>query len=149
MSEQPTGDCQAPTIGEQLPAIQSLAALASTFSALPAAYIVVSGVCLDRFDLQVETPADFEVWREALQVAPEAVEFHSYGGGSWLELRTVFHGTRVHVTGHGLYVGVEVAKVSPTEDANWQDDAVPPLAAAGPVAPVEVRTLADMPGGAM
>jgi hypothetical protein len=140
MSEQPTGGRSAATIAEQLPAIESLAALAGMLGHLPGAYFTMHHVFANRLDVQADSPADFEVWREALQVPAETVELHTYKGGTWLKARTTFHETEVELTSHGLLIDPDDAKSTPQQDAERrraarldvqrhevEDPAVPPL----------------------
>lgn len=157
MSEQPTHPPVPGTLGSQMPALQTLVALADFCGSLPTPYITVSGVYANHVDLQLDNPADFEVWRTALQIPPAAVELHAYRPESWLAATTVVRGITVVLAGHGLLLAVEDARKSPVEDAQQraasvdaqryevEHEAEPPLA----VALVEVRPLADMPGGAM
>jgi hypothetical protein len=145
MSEQPTGGRSAATLAEQLPAIESLAALAGMLGHLPGAYFTMHHLFANRLDVQADSPADFEVWREALQVPAETVELHTYKGGTWLKARTTFHGTEVELTSHGLLIDPDDAKSTPQQDAEDDAEEAPlnrdgypvltgPLPAAEPVA---------------
>jgi hypothetical protein len=63
------------TLTIQQPALKALAAIALAFPHLPAAGIHLSTIYPDQIDVDLHDDlSDFEAWREALDIAPDAVE---------------------------------------------------------------------------
>lgn len=105
------------TVADQRTAIGALAGLAGMFGHLPAGYIGVDSAPHGYVSLSLATPADMEAWREALGVAPSAVELFARRGNVWLTMDASFLGATVHVSMHQVPVSFEAASVSPAEDA--------------------------------
>lgn len=68
------------TLREQRPALRALSRLAELHPELPSVYI--AGI--RELDVQVQSAAAFEVWREALSVGPDAVDIHAWKTGETL-----------------------------------------------------------------
>lgn len=126
----PTG-----TLADLASAIEALASLQSTFPTLPTLRVALphNGASLD---LQAGTPGAFEQWRAALEIPPATVELHAYYDAAWLHVRTEAQGVAAILTGHGLPITAEQARTQQEPDG------------IRPVAPIDVRTLADATGGA-
>lgn len=105
------------TIGEQATAITALTGLCETYGRLPAAYITVNTTHGSRLDLQLDGPNDFEAWREALNAPAGLVSWHVYNASVWISVDAEFHGAKIRLSGHNVPVPLEIAKVSPAEDA--------------------------------
>lgn len=91
-----------PTLAEAAPVFTALAGLATTFGHLPIPYVVVQRTSDLEVGLQLETPGDFEPWREALGIASEAVEVRGNQESSWLRAVTTHLGMQLTLTAHGL-----------------------------------------------
>lgn len=146
------------TIGDQFAGVRAVAWLTESMSHLPAAYITIPSHSITAVRFGLRSTPDFEAWRAVFQVPAELVELHTYGVNSWLSMTIAVHGAEVMFAAD-VDVLPEFAVRSPAEDAAFQaamlvqrheleDPAEPPLPGAQPVEQVEVRTLADMPGGA-
>lgn len=105
------------SIGEQRPAVDALVRLAAMFGTLPPAYITVTTTARNQVDLLLDSPHDFEVWREALGVPTDSVSWHVHSGSVWIAAAIEVHGAVVKMSGHGVPVSSELAKVSPAQDA--------------------------------
>jgi hypothetical protein len=90
-----------PTFAEQEAAVLALAAMAEAFPYLPVAEIHLPWVYpgLLRISLH-DTAADFEAWREALNIPARAVELHQFKGSSWLAAAGAFSCASVELSGH-------------------------------------------------
>ncbi|MGW1122829.1 hypothetical protein ACWD5B_37920 [Streptomyces tanashiensis] len=95
---------QAQPISTQASSFAALLALTDKFGALPSGYITIHNTDHARVGLQLETTAEFEVWRAALQIASEDVELRSWNGSTWLQADGTFQGVTVHLTGFGIEV---------------------------------------------
>lgn len=87
------------------PAVDVVDALTAKFPHLPAGYIAVSTVYPDRVELSFHySLSDFETWRQALRLAPGAVDIHAQGHGasrSWcLQAEGSFAGVGVRLVGY-------------------------------------------------
>lgn len=99
-------------LAQQALAAEALVGLTMMFGHLPAPFVTVHLphlVQLAQLDFQLETPADFEAWRTALQLAPAAVTLHAYRSSTWLATETVFRGVCLKLTGHNLPLTEEQA----------------------------------------
>lgn len=153
MSETPT-----PATGGQRSAVALLAEFVAAFPDLPAPSIVVHAHSELGLALQLMRGCDVEAWRQALGIDPALMRLSLYVNVAWLE--TAVQVGPVLVQLHGdVPLPPDRAARTPLEDAAFQaamlvqrheleDPAEPPLPGAQPVELVEVRTLADMPGGA-
>ena len=97
------------TIADQAPAFVALAALADAFGNLPSPYIVVHSSGPVSIGLQLRSPAAFEMWRVALQIAPNGVRLLTHEDAVWLAASTRLRGVSVDVTGFGMPVTTEQA----------------------------------------
>ncbi|NJP42307.1 hypothetical protein [Actinacidiphila epipremni] len=151
MSDQPTG--RPPTIGDQLPALRAATWLATTAADMPPVRIGVGPRVGVR--IVVESPAALERWRALLAVAPAAVELHAYPGSVWLSVSLSIAAVPVEFT-CDVDVPYGVAVRTPAEDAERRrraallvqrhdvdDPAVPPLAVAPPVEPIDTLACCD------
>ncbi|MFZ3494582.1 hypothetical protein ACODT5_15385 [Streptomyces sp. 5.8] len=91
---------------EQAPAINALAALVEAHGHLPLPFISLYS-SLGVVSLQLDTPAEFEAWRCALDIPPSVVTLHAYAGSTWLAATSLFLGVKLQLSGHGLPVTVE------------------------------------------
>jgi len=97
-----TGTCR-----DQLPAIAALLDLVRQHDGLPAPYITVQQPMPEhhfypRFDLQLDTPCDFEQWRSALSAPASNVKLHATTSSTWLCVDTTFEGIHVHLSGFNV-----------------------------------------------
>jgi hypothetical protein len=67
-----------PTIAAQATALHVLAHLADAHPDLPGAYVVTHSVFPKQVDIQLDSPADLETWRETLGVTTDAVALRHY-----------------------------------------------------------------------
>ncbi|MCK8438016.1 hypothetical protein G3I77_34910 [Streptomyces sp. D2-8] len=84
-------------------ALRSLRLLAVDFSHLPAPDVQVSPVFPDRLELGFHRGLpDFEVWREALGISPDAVVYREQGDGRTRVLKASadFAGSALELTGY-------------------------------------------------
>jgi len=137
LKNNPIGSPYPTTISEQQPAIDALMALTALFGSLPPAYITVTDTAGNHVALQLDSPHDFEVWREALRIPPGSVSWHVFNASVWISASTEVYGAVVGLSGHNVPVSSEVAKVSPAEDAERHqlDDAAEAELAADPGLP--------------
>lgn len=92
-------------VSVQRSAVQLLDRLMSEHPELPSAYIVIHQPWRgkpSRLGLQLSTPTDFELWRVALGIRPDAVELEEYGPGSWVQAAGVRDGLHLEITAHGI-----------------------------------------------
>jgi hypothetical protein len=158
MSEQPTENNRYATISQQALAVDAFAALMRTFPSLPAVSLTIHSYAPAEMWAQPDTAADVEAWRVALQVPPSEVRLYVYASYCSLEFDGFALGVKVKVF-TSTSLAPHLAEVSPQVDAERQaaalveqpqlveDAEVSPLPFE-PVAPIEVRPLAEMPGGA-
>lgn len=105
-----------PTLAsEQGAVITALSMLLAEFSDLPPAYVVVYPRARGGFMLQLDTPQDAEMWREALGVDSQDILLKASGGMAWTQVDTHYRGVRVHLTGHGVPLTVEMATAPQAE----------------------------------
>lgn len=102
MSTQITARPTGPTLAQQTPAFDALAALTETFGHLPIPYVTVHVTLPAHFDLQLGSPQGFEQWREALDIDSALVELHSCNGAIWLSADCEFHGVRLNLSGFNV-----------------------------------------------
>jgi hypothetical protein len=107
----------AATFGEQAPAIDVAAWLATTFGHLPPAYMSINATFPDRLTLQPGSLPAFELWRKTLQIPAESVVLQPYIGDSSLTVETTIHGVFVQLYVSGVLLTGDVARVSPGEDS--------------------------------
>ncbi|MEU2333950.1 hypothetical protein ABZ608_10100 [Streptomyces sp. NPDC013172] len=97
------------TLGEMTPALRALRLLAAEYSHLPAPFVHLSPIDAARLELSLhdvdltsDTFAVFEVWREALGIAPDAVIFRVQGNSRTRVLRAEgsFGGAEVALTAY-------------------------------------------------
>ncbi|MGP3752169.1 hypothetical protein [Streptomyces sp. IBSNAI001] len=115
MNDNSTDFGQLGSIAEQAPAFEALDLLVSMFPDLPAAYITTYAKSYAGLAAQLNTPAEFEAWRTALQIPTEAVDLHGDSAGGWLAAETTVRGVLLRITGHGLTVTREQAEPQPRE----------------------------------
>lgn len=108
------------TLADQQSAAAALAALAETFGHLPGGHIGMCDSPRNYLSVSLRSPSALEAWREALKIAPAAVEFHTYNDSVWLAMDATFRGVMIHVSMHDMPISFEVASVSPAEDAARQ-----------------------------
>jgi hypothetical protein len=158
MSEQPTENGRYATIAQQAPALDAFASLMRTFPSLPAVSLTIHSYGPAEMWAQPDTAADVEAWRVALQVPPSEVRLYVYASYCSLEFDGFALGVKVKVF-TSTSLAPNLAEVSPQEDAERQaaalveqpqpvEDAAAPPQAFEPVPPIDVRPLAEMPGGA-
>lgn len=89
------------TLADQRPAMDALAQIAAAFEHLPAACFGLGDIYPDRLDISVHDDlGHFEVWRCALGIAVDAVEFGTFGTKMYLVGRGSFAGATVKLTGY-------------------------------------------------
>jgi hypothetical protein len=133
-----------PLVADQRPAIGALTALAGMFGALPAGHLTIYRGYPGLIGLSLDSAADLEAWRAALNFAPTSVELHAHNGATWLTLSGEFFGATLNAHMHQLSLSFEAAAVSPAEDATrfrvgqlaeqrhqLEDEAEPALCVAG------------------
>ncbi|MEU0165498.1 hypothetical protein ABZ214_08590 [Streptomyces iakyrus] len=84
-------------------ALRALRLLAVDFSRLPAPDVHLSPVFPDRLELSFHRGLpDFEVWREALNISPDAVVYREQGDGRTRVLKASadFAGAELELTGY-------------------------------------------------
>ena len=74
-----------PTISAQTAALHVLAHLADAHPDLPGAYVVSHSVFPKQIDIQLDSPAYLETWRDTLGVATDAVALKHYDARHHLE----------------------------------------------------------------
>jgi hypothetical protein len=82
-----------------------LTELVVQFGDLPAAYITIHQPwkgAASKLDFNIDTPTDFEQWRIALGIAPDAVSLHPHSRESWVAASTVRDGITIHISAHGI-----------------------------------------------
>lgn len=92
------------TLGGLAVALRALRLLAVDFSHLPAPDVHASPVFPDRLELSFHCGLpDFEVWREALGISPDAVVYREQGDGRTRVLKASadFAGAALELTGYG------------------------------------------------
>jgi hypothetical protein len=97
------------TLAQQARAAEALVGLTRMYGHLPAPTIRIHATDTAT-DLTLEAPTEFEMWRTALQVAPDAVALHAYATSVWLVAEAVFRGVRVYLYGYGVPLTVEQAR---------------------------------------
>lgn len=98
-----------PQTSELVPAAEALVELACMFGRLPRPYVMFHTSYV-RIDLQLDSPAGFEAWRTALQIAPGDVQLKEFQGNTWLAADGVYRGVPVWLTGHGLSLSAEAVE---------------------------------------
>lgn len=89
-------------VAAQKSALAALATVARTFGHLPAAEFHVSRVYPDRLSIRLYSNlTEFEVWREALGIPVDAVEYRTQPGDSVLTAITPWGGAIVELVGYG------------------------------------------------
>ena len=86
----------------QRPAFDVLVSLAAQYPTLPAGYVTLMahpGGYLGTLDLQMDTAADFEAWRDALEIPTDGITLNSASTHNWLEGTTTVLDVTVKVTG--------------------------------------------------
>ncbi|MFE5090643.1 hypothetical protein ACFRCI_09610 [Streptomyces sp. NPDC056638] len=108
-----------PSLAQQAPAAEALMGLAQMAGDLPAAYIVIHASMPVHIAVQLDTPAQFEAWRTALQVPAESVEMLAEPSADmvWLATDMVVRGVAVRLTGHGVALSPETAEILPSVTA--------------------------------
>lgn len=88
-------------ISAQTPAFDILVSLATQYPTLPASYVTLFAFSSDRLDLgfQMNTGADFEAWRDALEIPVETVSLHTGSSHTWLAAATTISGVPFKLTG--------------------------------------------------
>jgi hypothetical protein len=89
-----------------VPMAEALLALASTFGHLPVPYVTITR-SEPELGLLTDAVGDFELWRAALLIAPDAVELVNSGPNSWLAVDGFAHGAPVHLTCHSIALPIE------------------------------------------
>ncbi|MEU6275784.1 hypothetical protein ABZ871_25730 [Streptomyces populi] len=81
--------------------MRALRTLAAEYDDLPAPTVGVTPIYPERLDLSLHNGlGEFEVWRAALGIDPEQVEFREQAGDTWL------------LRGTALYAGAEVRLIA-------------------------------------
>lgn len=106
MTAQPTQ-----TLADQMAAFDALGQLAASYPHLPQPYVTVSSIGC-RVGVQLSSPAEFEVWREALGIDALSVELKEFRAEVWLEADGVFAGVQLHLAGFGVSVPAPVEAVA-------------------------------------
>src|ERR1044071_9165104 len=97
------------TLADHASAIQTMAHLQETFPGLPSPFVTLNlGATVD---LQLGTPDAFEQWRTALEVPAAGTELHVYSDGVWLQAVTAVQGVTVGLSGHGLPITADQARI--------------------------------------
>lgn len=109
MSTQITVPPAAP-IGEKTEVFEALTVLSYAFRDLPTPYVTIHSTKRSGFDLQMESPQDFELWRAALGIDSAAVELKSGSGSVWLDADFDFRGIPASLSGFGVSLSREVAE---------------------------------------
>ncbi|MGW1158467.1 hypothetical protein ACWD5Q_06740 [Streptomyces sp. NPDC002513] len=94
-----------PDVGQMRFALDLIRWYSIHFPELPAPYAVVQAhPSRTVLGLQLDSPAHFEMWREALEFDAENVELVTNGNSSWLRLEqeTCWFQVVVQLTGHGV-----------------------------------------------
>ncbi|OII64625.1 hypothetical protein BJP40_20010 [Streptomyces sp. CC53] len=91
-----------PVLADQAPVFEALTSLRQMFGHLPAAYLTVHTFHGSTLGIHLDSPAAFEAWRTALQVAAESVELLGASSNCWLSADAVFRGVSIRLTGHGV-----------------------------------------------
>ncbi|MFJ9374389.1 hypothetical protein [Streptomyces sp. NPDC101455] len=88
-------------ISAQQPAFDVLASIAAQYPTLPAGYVTLLAFSSGRLDLdfQMETGADFEAWRDALEIPVETISLHTGGTHTWLSAATKILSVPFKLTG--------------------------------------------------
>ncbi|MFJ9380644.1 hypothetical protein [Streptomyces sp. NPDC101455] len=96
------------TLDSLTAALRVLRVLTVDFGHLPAPTVYISPLDPDRLEVAfhggtVSGLPGFEAWREALDVAPDAVDFHMQGEGHTAVLRvvTAYAGAELELVGYG------------------------------------------------
>jgi hypothetical protein len=88
-------------LAAQRPAVDALAQIAAAFGHLPAVCFDLGDIYPDRLDISVhDNLGHFEVWRCALGIAADAVEYGTFGSKMYLSGRGSFAGATVKLTGY-------------------------------------------------
>lgn len=92
-------------VSVQRSTVRLLDRLMSEHPELPSAYVVIHQPWRGKpstLSLQLSTPTDFELWRVALGIRPDAVELEENGPGSWVQAAGVRDGLHIEITAHGI-----------------------------------------------
>lgn len=103
-------------ISEQAPVFEALCALTAEFAEMPRPYITISS-CSSHFDLQLDHPAHFEMWREALGLLAESVQLKAFSTSVWLAADGEFRGVSFRLSGHEVPLTREQAEASQSVSA--------------------------------
>lgn len=98
-------------ISEQAPIFEALCALTAEFAEMPRPYITIYSH-LSHFNLQLDHPTHFEMWREALGLSVETVELNASSASVWLAANGEFRGVSFRLTGHDVPLTQEQAEAS-------------------------------------
>lgn len=102
MTEQPTQHPPSPDrCSDQRAAVQTLLDLVSQYPTLPAAFV---SVYVTSLNLQLDSPSDFEAWREVLEAPASEVRLHATQSSVWLTVDTTADGVPVHLSGFNVPV---------------------------------------------
>ncbi|MBP5938549.1 hypothetical protein [Streptomyces acidiscabies] len=81
--------------------LRAVRLLALDYGHLPAPTIGMSAIYPDRLQLSLhDSPADFEVWREVLGIAPDCVAFKEYGAYVSMKACAEYVGAEVELVGY-------------------------------------------------
>ncbi|MFI0940955.1 hypothetical protein [Streptomyces sp. NPDC021020] len=86
-----------PTITAQATALQSLSHFADAHPDLPGAYVVSHSAFPKQVDVLLDGPADLETWRDALDIATNALTLKHYDARRHLEFTTPIGTTLLRV----------------------------------------------------
>jgi len=92
---------------DQQAAVEALLNLVSQHPTLPAAYV---SVYVAKLNLQLDSPPDFEAWREVLEAPASDVRLHVTLSSVWLTVDTTVDGIPVHLSGFNLPVSYPQAQ---------------------------------------
>ncbi|MFJ9657576.1 hypothetical protein ACIRPR_06360 [Streptomyces griseoflavus] len=96
-------------IAELAPVAEALAALVAEYADLPRPYVYMFTTS-PRIGLQLDGPAEFELWREALAVPPAEVDLVVTPGSAWLDASGEFRGVAFDMSGHDVPVSVKQSR---------------------------------------
>lgn len=92
-------------ISRQRSAVEVLGKLTDLYDSLPSGYITIQRPWGDQpseVHLGLHTPDDFEQWRAALGITPDAVVLHFLAANSWVEAATSHDGIPLGISAHGI-----------------------------------------------
>ncbi|WP_338683405.1 hypothetical protein QD712_22130 [Streptomyces acidiscabies] len=89
------------TLDDLAAPLRAMRLLAVDYAGLPAPTVAVSVIYPDVLELRFHrSPADFEVWREVLRIAPDSLVYDEYDGCVSMRAVTEYAGARVELIGY-------------------------------------------------